>query len=666
MTYSPTPAGGLVARRGVRGRGAARSSSRSTCRLLLLCVGAVVLLAAPAIATAAQPLPAVQYKAFNGHTMTLNPWQGHNVSVLVQPGRSRDPVVMNKMVSALDAAFQYYAATAGKAPAGGNTLNGRDEIAEVPDGTTCGAGCTYIGANGTELMRLYFEAMYTDIASSDLYSQVPFYELGRSFWFWSTQLAPASKYGDAVVTGFAVLMRFPSMIAAGVRGGQYNGMPFRTLADQVAALAGQYEANPSLTFASTLGQNKSPGTFGGGTDFWASLMIQLAARHGGQLFLSRFFHYLGNLSVASSVPGAVANWVKAASQAACTDLSRVFYTRWGFPRPDGSVTLRPAAGAVPEPQGSCAGQAVAGWSGFQSFGGSWSNSDDIALASNVDGRLQLLMVGDNRQLYTDYQTEANEGPLGWLGWSGFQSVGGSWSNSDHIAIVPNGDGRLEAFLVGDNHQLYTTYQEQVNGGWSATDPRVGFVALGGSWSNADSIGAASDSDRTIQLFLIGYDGRLYTRYQTRPNSGFSCKVRACWESLGGSWPASDHIGVAPDADGRLNLFLVGKNGQLYTSEETRANGPFGNWQSLGGSWPANDHIGVAPDADGRLNLFLVGKNAQLYTSEETRANGPFGNWHSLGGAWPAADVVAVGANQNRRLQVLLVGTDRRLYTDYQR
>jgi hypothetical protein len=50
----------------------------------------------------------------------------------------------------------------------------------------------------------------------------------------------------------------------------------------------------------------------------------------------------------------MANWEQTASYASCTDLSSVFYVRWGFPRPDGSVTPRPPADAVPEPSGSCA------------------------------------------------------------------------------------------------------------------------------------------------------------------------------------------------------------------------------------------------------------------------------------------------------------------------
>ena len=269
----------------------------------------------------------------------------------------RYPAVMSKLVSALDRAWNYYANTTGRTPRTNRlTLNGRDEIAEVssmnPPNSCGGAACTYIGQTGTEILTQYFEHAYQQIAQHNLYDQPLFYELGRSFWFWGDQLAFKSPDLDPVVTGFAVLMRFESMAAAGVNGAPYNGTPFATFQSQVAALAGQYEADPSLTFAQTLAQDRSPGAFGG-TDFWASLMLQLIHRHGGQLFLSRFFHHAGSLPAASSTTDAVTNWVRDAGYAACVNLAPVFYRRWGFPRPDGHVTKRPNAASVPEPHGSC-------------------------------------------------------------------------------------------------------------------------------------------------------------------------------------------------------------------------------------------------------------------------------------------------------------------------
>jgi len=322
--------------------------------LSLSAVVSPLVFASPAGAAAtsylATKLPPVLYTAIDGHTETLTPWQGRHVSVLVEPVTTRDPTVMTKLVTALDRAWGYYAATTGRLPSTGHSLNGRDEVAEVT--STCGAGCTYLGATGTEMLTSYFESMYQQIAQNNLYDQIPFYELGRSFWFWSPQLQFQSPDQDPVVTGFAVWMRFRSMTAAGVQGAPYNGTPFSTFASQVKALSSEYEADLSLTFANTLAVAKSPGLYGG-TDFWASLMMQLARRHGGQTFVARFWHHVGSLPAASSTTQAVTNWVNAVNYAACTDLSSVFYARWGFPRPDGTTTQRPLASTVPEPKGHC-------------------------------------------------------------------------------------------------------------------------------------------------------------------------------------------------------------------------------------------------------------------------------------------------------------------------
>jgi hypothetical protein len=324
---------------------------------VVVVITAFLVLGVPGSAMAATQLSPVSYTAQDGHKETLTPWQGQHVTVLVEPG-SRDPAVMGKLVGALDRAWNYYAATTGRTPHSNRfTLHGRDEIAEVssmnPPNSCGGAACTYIGQTGTETLTQYFESGYQQIAQHNLYDQPLFYELGRSFWFWGDQLAFKSPDSDPVVTGFAVLMRFQSMAAAGVNGAPFNSStPFNTFKSQVAALAGQYEANPSLTFAQTLAQNKSPGAYGG-TDFWASLMMQLAARHGGQEFLNRFFRRASSQAAASQTRGAVANWQQAASYAACVNLSSVFYRRWGFPQPNGTVSARPLASAVPEPPGSC-------------------------------------------------------------------------------------------------------------------------------------------------------------------------------------------------------------------------------------------------------------------------------------------------------------------------
>jgi hypothetical protein len=136
-------------------------------------------------AYAVKQLQPVPYTAFDGHTETLIPWQGRNVSVLVEPGIDRNPKVMTRLVKALDRAWDYYATTTGQLPATVNSLNGRDEIAEVSTIPPGCAACTLLGSTGTEIQTFYFEEMYRQIAEDNRYDQILFYEFGRSFWFWS-------------------------------------------------------------------------------------------------------------------------------------------------------------------------------------------------------------------------------------------------------------------------------------------------------------------------------------------------------------------------------------------------------------------------------------------------------------------------------------------------
>jgi hypothetical protein len=304
--------------------------------------------------TATQLAPVTYTSIYDGHTETLTPWEGPKVAVLVEPGVDRSSTVMTAMVCALNRAYAYYQRTVGRSPAPVKTLDGRDTVAEVS--TTCGAGCTYIGATGTEIQTTSFDNLYDEIACCNLYDQVPFYEFGRSFWFWSDQLALQPPCTDPVVTGFAVWMRFRSMSAAGVQGAPYpgpGGTPFTTFKARVKGLEKIYDDTPSDTFAGTLCADQSPGMYSG-TDFYASIMMKLASLYGGQKFVSRFWQHATSMPAATSKPAAITNWLNDANYASCVDLTKVFYDRWGFPQPDGSVVdPRQSASSVPFPIGRC-------------------------------------------------------------------------------------------------------------------------------------------------------------------------------------------------------------------------------------------------------------------------------------------------------------------------
>ena len=72
--------------------------------------------------------------------------------------------------------------------------------------------------------------------------------------------------------------------------------------------------------------------------------------------------------------------------------------------------------------------------------------------------------------------------------------------------------------------------------------------------------------------------------------------------------------LVSNADGRLEVFLVGQNNQLYHRYQTAPNNDWNSeWLSLGGKWDKNKIPALANNADGRLEVFLVGQNNRFIT-----------------------------------------------------
>jgi hypothetical protein len=93
-------------------------------------------------------------------------------------------------------------------------------------------------------------------------------------------------------------------------------------------------------------------------------------------------------------------------------------------------------------------------------------------------------------------------------------------------VARNSDGRLELFKVdADDNQLYHRWQTKPNSipetkpdgtytsGWSE-----GWSPLGGYWSPRARPFIAHNLDGRLELFMVGTDGRLYHTWQTKPSS----------------------------------------------------------------------------------------------------------------------------------------------------
>ena len=280
----------------------------------------------------AAPEP-IDYESFDGLNLTLYPYQGEHVALLV-PSPTLDASVLAQIAAAFDAAYGFYADATGQEPIPYRHLNGKTTIAVVP--STCGgmgAGCAYLGFTGIEITNSSFDILYTGVSERNEYDQVVFYELGRNFWFYGDALEDhGPDNSGAITTGYAVFMRFMAMDAAGVTPGPFNQWEFAYFRAEVEGLLDRYLADPSLNWNNTLRAGVAPSNpIGlGATDLFASFLFELRSRYGGS-FVAALWHEAAGLSAAQTTQHAVDNFVATASAAAGEDLTALFRDEWRWP-----------------------------------------------------------------------------------------------------------------------------------------------------------------------------------------------------------------------------------------------------------------------------------------------------------------------------------------------
>lgn len=272
----------------------------------------------------------ISYTSFEGDILTLYPYSGEHVAILV-PNLSYDESVLNNMVFVYDDAYSFYQQATGKQPSLYINHNGLSTIAVVPK--TCGYACGYLGATGIEITNYGFDDTNYPQAALSKYDQTLFYELGRNFWFYSDQIEyKSTDEGSAIVTGYAVYMRFKAMDATGVTPAPYNGIPFSDFRSEVEGLLNTYLANPTFNWSNTLRVNQGvPNSMGlGGTDLFASFMFELDDMF-GQDFVMGIWQEVEQRPNALTTQDAVDNFIIAASMTADTNLEGLFTTDWRWP-----------------------------------------------------------------------------------------------------------------------------------------------------------------------------------------------------------------------------------------------------------------------------------------------------------------------------------------------
>jgi hypothetical protein len=100
----------------------------------------------------------------------------------------------------------------------------------------------------------------------------------------------------------------------------------------------------------------------------------------------------------------------------------------------------------------------------------------------------------------------------------------------------------------------------------------------------------------------------------------------------------DHPVVGSSADGRLELFLTGRDGNIWHKWQTAASNGWSGWVSEGsaGGGFTNAAPELGRNGDGRLELFAVAVDGNLWHKWQTAASNGWSGWASLGQPGTAA------------------------------
>lgn len=181
-------------------------------------------------------------------------------------------------------------------------------------------------------------------------------------------------------------------------------------------------------------------------------------------------------------------------------------------------------------------------------------------------------------------------------------------------------------------------------------------AFGGS--TRGEVGTGLNADGRLELFVIGPDGQLWHTWQTQPNGGWWT-----WVPMGGSYPLTARPAVAKNKDGRMEVFVRGNSNELWHAFQTIPNGGWSPHYGMGGT--LSDDPTVGANADGRIELFARFTNGQIWHAWQVAPNLAFESWATMSGDWPTKTRLALAVNSDGRMELFGVAYDKQVWHAWQ-
>jgi Peptidase family C25 len=271
----------------------------------------------------------------------------------------------------------------------------------------------------------------------------------------------------------------------------------------------------------------------------------------------------------------------------------------------------------------------------------------LAAAPNVDGRLELLVVGTDGQVRHLWQLTPDGN------WSSAVAVGDANQVGSVLSAGRCGDGRIEVFAIRPGDGLWRGFLVPSGGG-----------AWAGRWwlpGGYLDLSTATNADGRLEVFAVECTGRIVHAWQTKAGDDTSWTGMSQLGTLAGKRVTA----VANRAwAGRLEVFAIGADNGVYRTWQTP--GGWQGWQRIGGG-AQGSRLAVAQNADGRLEAFLIGYDQNVYHIAQASKNDDV--WPGAVSRIPwrgdtAVEIAAI-ANKDGRLELFALGLDRSVYHTWQ-
>ena len=240
-----------------------------------------------------------------------------------------------------------------------------------------------------------------------------------------------------------------------------------------------------------------------------------------------------------------------------------------------------------------------GWSEWTDLTGE-NIRPGYVIGRNLNGLLDVFGVDSRGTVWENCQTDSNL-------WSGWMPLTGNPDNRTNITSA--------GFEGGGNPDL-------------------------GAGERFDSqLAVGRNLDGRLEVLGIGADSHIWFISQDAPGGKWGH-----WQDLGGIKVAPG-FAVGQDADGRLEIFGVAaagpwggwsdsgqstRWGSVWTIEQQMPDGRWGDWTNLGEA-NVNPHLVVGNTADGRIQLFAVGSNHEVWSNWQQANMDNWDGWQDFSG-----------------------------------